>query len=40
MTQQLMIKTILVITALFLVWYGYQVYKQYQKGPEFFIQAQ
>jgi len=31
---------VLFIMVLFAVWYGYQEYKKYQKGPETFIEAQ
>lgn len=40
MTKQSMVTIILVILGLFISWYAYQEYKQYQKGTEFFIQAQ
>jgi hypothetical protein len=39
MTKQSVVTILLVIIGLFLSWYMYQQYKQYQNGFKFFIQA-
>ena len=39
MTKRLVATLILAIVAIFLSWYAYQEYKNYQMGPESFIQA-
>jgi hypothetical protein len=39
MTKKLVASIVLLMIALFALWYGYQEYKKYQQGSQVFIES-